>query len=132
MAACLLLALPTAAPAEAQSHESSGSGAVVIEQAVGGSFALLTSNQALTAVFRPRSLELSSPMRDVARSVAAAYSAYIGSAADKVVINRGDTIEISVNYWALSDLRSGQPFGLASQTRPAAGAQVFVVLVNFN
>lgn len=127
-----LFHLLTASPALAQERHAVAGGSVTIEQPVGGSFALLASNEALTAVFRPPGPEISAPARDRTRTGTAAYSAYIGSAAERIVVNTGDPIEVSVHFLSLYGMKYGQNLVLASPMRPPVRAQAILVLVNFN
>lgn len=130
--ACAWLALLTAVPALAQTHQAEATGSVSIEQPVGASFAQVTSNQALTAVFQQGPLGNSGPNLGAIRSRVFAYMASIASPMGRGVVNSDGADEASVQTLALNGMKYGQPFMIASADQGHERPWAILVIVNFN
>ncbi len=120
---------PALAPAKANS--ATAGGYVRIEPAVGGSFALEATRQAVTAIFQPRSLETITQFPRLVRRGASAYSALIAPLGGQPMLYAGDASEVyaylainSINYPQYADFNNF----IGSQGR----LKVVLVLVNFN
>lgn len=129
---CALFALVIASPVRGQTVQTDAAGSVIIEQPVGGSFALLASNQALTAVFRPRSLDAAELAVMPVRAGTFAYNGARGTAVGRAISYSADAECIAVHVLQATSLKFGQPLAFSAQAQASDRAQAILVLVNFN
>lgn len=129
--ACALFALLQGGMAHGQTATAQATGSVVIEPAVGGSLALETTKQAVTAVFQPRSSDSLNLLAKPVRKGASVYSALITQPTGQEQIYSGDADVLSA-YLAFDRGNRRYMADFKGFWEGRDRLRVVLVLINFN